>query len=292
MGGVFVIIATGDKSNKPAESMPSLFEHVRRHLADCCRRAGRRCPQFSDAQVLRALVLAGHDFGPITSALREAAGHDVSGEPRVPAGQAGGGEWTAGGGGGAASARARPKWVKRHARYKSVARRRRVIAALRSEAELAFAIDAHNLPDSEPADCVLAVGPGGELLTERQHVKDFLHARAEAVRLWRENPHGPYAEEYRRTAETPLSFVEVKTLLTTERGEVHISKKAMARKRAWEEKYNARFALVVADKRKGRKHSGHVWHYSPTLQQTTHLSQMAPSDFGAISDNLFRGQKL
>jgi hypothetical protein len=87
--------------------MPSLIDHVRAHVADCCRRAGTPAPQFTDAEVLAALVLEGHDFGPLTADLLEAA-HDVSGEPRVPAGQPGGGEWTKGGAGGAGGKAARP----------------------------------------------------------------------------------------------------------------------------------------------------------------------------------------
>jgi hypothetical protein len=110
------------------------------------------------------------------------------------------------------------------------------------------------------------------------------------VKLLNANPEGPYAHEYRRVAETPLALVEVKTLLTSARGEVHISAKAMKRKRAWEEKYNARFHLVVKDARRGRKYSGHTWHHLPALQGTTRLEQMEKVDFGTVYQRLLEGQ--
>jgi hypothetical protein len=84
--------------------------------------------------------------------------------------------------------------------------------------------------------------------------------------------------------------VEVKTLLTSARGEVHISAKAMRRKRTWEAKYNARFHLVVKDARKGAKFSGHAWHHLPALQRTTRLEEMERvPDFGTIYERLLSG---
>ena len=61
--------------------MPALADHVRTHVAACCAAAGVAAPAFSDAQVRAALREA---FDPA--------------EPRVPAGEPGGGEWTEGGG--------------------------------------------------------------------------------------------------------------------------------------------------------------------------------------------------
>jgi hypothetical protein len=59
-----------------------------------------------------------------------------------------------------------------------MARRRRVLAALRSEAELAKGVDGYNLEDSLPGDVLVAVGPGGELLQTKEAVHAFLAARA------------------------------------------------------------------------------------------------------------------
>lgn len=184
-----------------------------------------------------------------------------------------------------------PKRVARLGGFRSVARSRRVLAALRSEAELAQGTDGYNLPDSLPGDVLVAVGPGGELLQTKEQVDSFLATRAEAVKRLRADPSGPFAAEYRRVAEVPMALVEVKTLLTSARGEVHISAKAMRRKRAWEEKYNAKFHLIVKDARRGRKYSGHAWHHLPALQSTTHLEQMEKvPDFGAIYQRLLGGQ--
>jgi hypothetical protein len=186
--------------------------------------------------------------------------------------------------------RAVPKRGARLAGLRSTARRRRVLAALRSEAELAEAVDGYNLEDSLPGDVLVAVGPGGELLQTREAVHAFLATRAEAVARLKADPHGPYAGEYRRVAEAPLALVEVKTLLTSARGEVHISARAMRRKRAWEQKYNARFHLVVKDARRGAKFSGHAWHHLPALQGTTRLEEMEQvSGFDAIYERLLGG---
>src|SRR5262249_28779338 len=47
-------------------------------------------------------------------------------------------------------------------RFRNVARRRRVIAAVKVEGELATAIGGVNLPDSEPADVVYAADSKGQ----------------------------------------------------------------------------------------------------------------------------------
>ena len=151
-------------------------------------------------------------------------------------------------------------------------------------------MDGYNLEDSLPGDVLVAVGPGGELLQTQEAVHAFLATRAEAVARLKADPHGPFAGEYRRVAEAPLALVEVKTLLTSARGEVHISARAMKRKRAWEARYNARFHLVVKDARRGDKSSGHAWHHLPALQGTTRLEEMERvPDFGAIYQRLLSG---
>src|SRR5262249_47748912 len=117
-----------------------------------------------------------------------------------------------------------------------------------------------------------------------------LKTRAEAVARLAEGPYGPFAAEYRRVAEAPMALVEVKTLLTAARGEVHMSARALRRKRAWQEKYNARFVLAVKGARKGHKYSGHSWYFLPALNPTTRLEEMERVDFGTIYGRLLEGQ--
>jgi hypothetical protein len=260
--------------------------HTRRSAPPGARR-DRSCPSGWAA------------YGVCLPLVRKAAWHEEE-HPRGQPGNAGQfAEKPGGRGGGRANhpggdRRARPglppKWVGRVSRFRNVARRRRVLAALRSEAELAEAVDGYNLEDSLPADVMVAVGPGGELLQSKEAVHAFLKTRAEAVARLKADPHGPFAVEYRRVAEAPMALVEVKTLLTAARGEVHMSAKALRRKRAWEAKYNARFVLAVKDARKGRKHSGHSWHYLPSLKPTTRLEEMERVDFGTIYSRLLEGQ--
>ena len=167
--------------------------------------------------------------------------------------------------------RGRAKRVARLERFANVAVRRRVLHGLRNEAELAKAIDGHNLPDSEPADVVLLAGPAGELVTDAGRVKDFLRRREAAVaflRRWRREPgQGPNAlalhDKARALVEDhTLIFFECKTLIVQQgAGAVHMSAKARRRKERWEERFSAPFFTVAFDDRRGHKHSGHRLYY-------------------------------
>jgi hypothetical protein len=159
----------------------------------------------------------------------------------------------------------------RLARFRSPAVRRRVLHGLRNEAELAAALSAHNLPDSEPADVVLLADPQGEIITDPQRVKDHLRRREIAVdflRRWEREPgRGPNAwdlyEKARSLVEDfTLHFFEVKTLIVQRgAGAVHMSSAAVSRKNRWSERYAAPFHTVAFDDRRGHKHSGHRLYY-------------------------------
>jgi hypothetical protein len=151
-----------------------------------------------------------------------------------------------------------PKQVERLQRFTSPARRRRVLKALRSEAELAQALGALGLPDSEPSDVVFLVGPGGEVVTDYQTVRSFLRLREDAVRrAAKMTPEEVRAAGLDAVLNAPLYFFEVKTLITSRRDRVYMSKHARGRKAGWERRHSAPFYTVVVDARKGQKYSGH-----------------------------------
>ena len=175
---------------------------------------------------------------------------------------------------------AKPKSLRAAGRYRNAARRRRVIQAVRVEGQLSEAIGGYNLPDSEPADVIYAEDANGKPLTERQQVKDFLARREVAVRtLNSANASQEAKEAAERVLELPCHFVEVKTLLVSAKGAVHMSKAARRRKERWQNKYGASFSVVAVDRRRGRKHSGHEVHLAVgELAGTFNLHQMDKMD--------------
>jgi hypothetical protein len=180
----------------------------------------------------------------------------------------------------------------RLARFRSPAVRRRVLHGLRNEAELATALGAHNLPDSEPADVVLLADPQGEIIADPQRVKDHLRRREVAVdflRRWEREPgYGPNAWEMYEKARSlvedyTLHFFEVKTLIVQQgAGAVHMSSAAVGRKRRWEERYAAPFHTVAFDDRRGHKHSGHRLYYRRGVGSAKLADMQRAADFGDL----------
>jgi len=206
-------------------------------------------------------------------------GEDASGHEHKPPGP-GGGQFTGpgdSGGGGTATAdedegsakparpatttHERPKQLRAAGRYRNPARRRRVIAAVKVEAEVARGVEGFNLPDSEPADVVVARDADGKPITTQDGIARVLAQRALAVRvLARRNADPRDREQAERLLALPCHFVEVKTLLVSRNGAVHMSKPARKRKERWQDKYGATFHVVAVDRRRGGKHSGHEVH--------------------------------
>lgn len=184
-------------------------------------------------------------------------------------------------------------------RYKEVFRQRRVAHAIRVEGELAAGIGGVNLPDSEPADVVLAVDAAGKRLTTPEQVRDFLRHRETAVQIVeRKGPYGPGgvvgepSPEMVAVAEAqlalPCHFFEVKTLLVSPEGAVHINADALRRKERWMARYGAPFHVVAVDDRRGGKHSGHRVHIAGyETAKTFRLEYMKRADsMGAVLEHL------
>lgn len=161
------------------------------------------------------------------------------------------------------------KKLGRFAKFTSAARRRMVMHGLRNEAEMAHAVGASNLPDSEPADVVLYTNPAGEIVSDPKLVKGHLARREMAVKLLRTKKWisgEPAGTEALRAAETilsePLHFFEVKTLHTQNgAGAIRMSTAAVKRKKRWEQRYAGKFHTVAFDDRRGKKASGHRIYY-------------------------------
>lgn len=191
-----------------------------------------------------------------------------------------------------AATRDAAKHVRAAGAYVDQARRRRVLKAVKNEKELSDAIGGFNLPDSEPADVVLIHDHNGNLITDHKRIKQQLLSRAAAVAslatgkahfvgLFSGRIHASdrdltddQREHCERTLAQVAHFIEVKTLLTSAKGEVRMNKKALARKLAWEKKYHVLFHTVVLDDRKGAKHSGHRVHWTPDVGSTLKLANM------------------
>jgi hypothetical protein len=182
---------------------------------------------------------------------------------------------------------ARPiKALKAASRYRDPGRRRRVIAAVKVEGELSDAIGGHNLENSLPADVAYIQDASGAPVVGRENVRRFLHAREHAARLVsRHGTPAPAREAAERILALPCEFFEVKTLLTSPKHAVHMSKQARARKERWAEKYHAGFSVVAVDRRRGKKHSGHHGAYVSVgeLAGTHRLEHMDKVDsFSAV----------
>jgi hypothetical protein len=153
---------------------------------------------------------------------------------------------------------ARPKYHRFLRRAVSLAVRRKVLHGLKNEKELADAWGAYNLPDSEPADCILLFDALGEAITDPETIKHHMVQREDAVRALRTQPaDSPQAKHAREllTRHTAL-FVECKTLITSKRGAFQMSDKARHAKERWRDRYGVPFVTVCFDDRRGHKHSG------------------------------------
>jgi hypothetical protein len=161
-------------------------------------------------------------------------------------------------------------------RFRDAARRRRVLASFRAEAELADGIGAHQLPDSEPGDVVYLHDPLGKPIADPAHVKQALAVRATAVDRLKDPALDDAQKAFlRQILATPAHVFEVKSLQTTNRNYVQMNPKALAAKRAWAQKYGANFHTVAVDMRRGAKHSGHRLYVLPnTVTATTRLDAM------------------
>jgi hypothetical protein len=235
--------------------------------------------------VWQALVLARRELARLRRKERDQAGH----EHRPPG--PGGGQFTGQGSGGAATAD-RPaagskkpplpkgavsKPLKTAARFRDVARRRRVIAAVKVEGELADGIGGVNLPDSEPADVVYAEDARGKRISDPRQLRDYLRHREMLVRTAADPKRPAEVRAHAREGleKMPLHFFECKTILVAKEGAVHMSKAALARKERWSRKYGAAFHVVAVDRRRGSKHSGHEVHLAASeLAGTFRLDKM------------------
>jgi hypothetical protein len=202
---------------------------------------------------------------------------------------------------------AKPKAVTAASRFKDVARKRRVAHAVRNEGELAKAIGAFNLPDSEPADVVVMCDHEGNKLTTHKAIRDGLARREAAVLTLRTGKlHGSSQGQVVRSGKPadaaavafarqvlgePAQFVEVKTLLKSPKDAVAINRAAQKRKERWVRKYGVSFSVVVMDDRKGAKHSGHRLYVLPHgWHQTIRLDQMEKADsLAAVLDKIEAG---
>ncbi len=241
---------------------PEVVERER-EVIDQCRLLDRTAPnedaaQFADEPNLRDQLNSGAPAAPpppdVAAGLRKDARAAV--------------DWSA--------KRQAPKEVRMANRFRDVARRRRVLAGLKSEKELATGIGAHHGPDSEPWDVLHIADPLGNVITDPQHIKQALFVRAQAVERLKQ----PDVDEGQRAflqkiLDTPAHAIEAKTLLKTARNYAQMNPKALAAKKAWAEKHGVSFHTVVFDKRKGKKHSGHTVYVAPnTLAPTTNLASM------------------
>jgi hypothetical protein len=185
----------------------------------------------------------------------------------------------------------KPKFVRKLARFTSPAIRRRILHGLRNEGQLAEAVGGLNLPDSEPADVVVLVTPGGEMVTNRDTVLSHLRQREDALKRLARAPGGPQSEQLREWLKGhALHFLEVKTLLTTARDGVRMSAGAVARKRRWERRYGAKFSTVIVDDRRGRKHSGSRLHFYGGVGNIRLAAAEAVAGFDGIADKLLGGE--
>lgn len=199
-----------------------------------------------------------------------------------------------------AKERAQPKPLAAARHFADVARRRRVIHAVKNEGEVAAAIGGHNLPDSEPADVVHIVDQTGTPITDRDGVRAALRQREAAAKTLvtgKGHTIGPSGglvasdrdatDEHKAFAQAvlarPAHFFEVKTLLTSTTGAVRMSKKALARKERWMDRFHVSFSVVALDDRRGSKNSGHRVYVAPhELGQTTRIEHMKPVHVGEL----------
>lgn len=168
------------------------------------------------------------------------------------------------------------KAVRMANRYRDVARRRRVLAAIRHESEFASGLGGHHLPDSEPVDVLFIHDPTGKPITDPQHIRQTLNVRAAAVERLKD----PSIDDAQRAflqkvLATPAHGFEVKSLLKTSRDYAQMNPRALAAKKRWSERYGIAVHTAVVDARRGSKFSGHKLHIAPgTVAPTIALASM------------------
>jgi hypothetical protein len=253
-------------------------EELRRLEAEGTRRLVRKALRLCHAEQLR---LGMRDLRRVETLLKRFN----PGEPRDEDGR-----WTSGGAGSggrgdhggskpASGSKARPKSVSLLTRLRSPARRRRVIAALRTESDMAQATSSWNAPDSWSFDCVYLEDAAGKPVTGRENVRRFLETRAHARRvLSRQGSPAAAREAAERILSLPAHAFEIKTLLVSKAGTVRMSRKARARKWRDAEKYGLAPHVLVRDGRRGSKHSGHDLYLS--------VAELSPSHNVAEMDKL------
>jgi hypothetical protein len=176
-----------------------------------------------------------------------------------------------------------PKQVRRLLRFTSAAVRRRVLHGLRNELQLAQALGALNLPDSEAADVVFLVGPGGEVITDHKAVLSALRVREDAVRRAKGlTPEQRTAAGLDAVLSTPLHLFEVKTLITSARDRIQMSRFATGRKRGWARRFGGTFWTVIMDDRKGAKYSGNRLYLRKGVGNTALSQATSVGDFSDL----------
>jgi hypothetical protein len=211
---------------------------------------------------------------------------------RVPCGDEGG----AGAHGGPApqpAARRGPTATKggRLARTRDVARRRRVLAAFRAEAELAAAVEGLQWPDSEAQDVSILITPGGELVRDLEAVRSHLRVRADLVRRMRE---GGLSPDHERQARAWLDghrlyLFECKTVQTQKgEGEIRMSARAAARKQRLSDRLEAPFLTVALDLRRRGGERRHALYYRGGVGNARLSSMERVADYQDLLSHLQR----
>ena len=195
----------------------------------------------------------------------------------------------------------RPKHLEAATKFHDVARRRRIVAALKTEAEVAEAVGGFNEPDSRPADVLYVEDADGNRVTDPERVKNALKVREASVKLLKTGKvhkvgdNGRVVatdqdadEGYRSAAEAILArrceAFEVKTLLTSAKHAVYMNPAAKRRKELYAKRHMVNFSVVAVDKRRGGKHSGHGVYVAPyadvskSASGTVKLDQMKKVD--------------
>jgi hypothetical protein len=174
----------------------------------------------------------------------------------------------------ATTRKAKPKSVGRAIGHYDVARSRQIKRAHKVEKEVSQAIEGYNLADSEPADIMHIpevdsagnrTGKGAKFADQRE-ARAYLAKRARWVEVMKDEGQSPEERERARQfleERSPLTFLEVKTLLKAKQNRVRITASALEKKEKWQDKYHARFLMVIVDDRKGEKHSGHRVYTQP-----------------------------
>jgi hypothetical protein len=140
-------------------------------------------------------------------------------------------------------------------------RRRRIISALKTEAEMSSATSSWNIPDSGAFDSVYLEDADGRPVTQPAAAKRLLLAREHASRVLSRRGSSPEARQAaERVLSTACHLFEIKTMLVTAAAGVRLARKARQRKWSYAARVSATPHVLVVDKRKGKKYSGHSIH--------------------------------